>query len=171
MKIKTTLLTGALLLTAQIASAGPFDYSCTDCPQLIPADGTTSGVTVSTLTVAETGTIADLSVFVDATHTFSGDLIITLEHDGVSVVLADLVGSLDDYVPTLYGSLADFVGGEINGTWTLTIEDVNGGDSGTLFDWNIFGNLDMGPMGAPEPGILILMGLGLAGLGFARRRS
>ncbi len=57
------------------------------------------------------------------------------------------------------------------GDWNLIVEDTLFGDSGLLSDLNISGDIDMGPMSVSEPGMLVLLGLGLAGLGFARRKA
>ncbi len=170
MKSIKALSAAAILMIANGALAIPFDYSCTDCPLAIPPSGS-SGTTISTLSVADTGTINSLELFIDATHTFSGDLEIYLEHDGTSVLLQDNVGGSTDYAPTTYDLNASaLIGLDLSGDWILTIVDTLGGDTGTLFDWTISGDYTP-PAAVAEPGMLALYGLGLMGLGLARRRA
>ena len=115
----------SLFLVAHGAAAAPFSYACSDCPQLIPADGVTSGTTISTISVPDSGTINALEVFIDATHAFAGDLLIFLAHDGAEVLLLDPPDGNDAFVPvTISGALLDpFVGMNLSGDWTLTIID------------------------------------------------
>ncbi len=63
-------------------------------PGLAIPDNTPAGVT-DTLTAGATGTLLDLNVSVDATHSFAGDLVFTLVHQdtGTSVTLIDRPGS------------------------------------------------------------------------------
>lgn len=123
------------------------------------SDNTT---TSSTLTSARAGAIADLNVYVELTHTYIGDLDITLtnEDTSTSVVLLptsfgcsgdDIDATFDDEsanpitcgagVPALSGivqpsgSLADFDFAALAGSWRLDVTDSVGGDVGTLVQW------------------------------------
>ena len=117
--------------------------------------------------VAEAGPLpllADLTVEVDITHPFVGDLVLFLTApDGRTILLAANVGgdgvdfdgtvfdddaaaSIDDVVPgdaPFTGSfrpvepLATFETAPINGTWTLTVADLGAFDEGTLDGWSI----------------------------------
>jgi len=91
------------------------------------------------------------------------------EHAGTSVQVYDQNGGIDPFTPTLFADLTAFTGLDIMGDWTLIVEDDAFGDSGILANWNISGVTQRAAVS--EPGILVLMGLGLVGLGFARRRS
>lgn len=121
--------------------------------------------TVDTLSVAAAQTIADVDVFVDITHSWTGDLDISLASpDGTSVVLIedpcvgslfdDLAATFDDEgdpappegecsdVPpavsgtiTAAGALSDFDGQASNGDWVLTVLDDDVTDDGTLNAW------------------------------------
>ncbi|MGE0788166.1 MAG: DUF4215 domain-containing protein [Sandaracinaceae bacterium] len=92
------------------------------------------------------------------THTYDGDLTLTLDSSRVSVALANRRGgSGDNYINTLFtdgasGSIASgvapmtgsfrpevplarFVGQAAGDTWTLTVADAANGDTGTLDSW------------------------------------
>jgi parallel beta-helix repeat protein len=135
----------------------PSSYSSADVPKVLPDLATAS----STLTVGDETLIEDLDVTLDITHTFDGDLQITLFHpDGTSVPLALNRGGSGNHftntifddeaataiffgVPPFAGSfrpeqpLSAFDGKPGTGTWRLEIRDTAGGDSGTLNSWSI----------------------------------
>ena len=191
MNYKSILGATALVFALPYAQAAPFDFGCTDCPITISSVGTPT--ITSTINVGGGGSITDLNVFINITHTFSADLDIFLIHDdtGTTVELTtDNGGSSDDaYTDTIFdddaavnivdavapfsgtfspeGMLADFNGESLAGSWTLSISDDFNLDGGELVDWAIFGTDDTA---VPEPGILSLLALGLVGIGFARRR-
>ena len=119
----------------------------------------------SVASIAESGTVGDefsVSVNLDITHTWTGDLNIDLTSPaGTTLNLASGVGgSGDDFSGTVFedggmditggsapftgtwepqgGTFADTFGGEsITGDWTLTVTDGVGGDDGTLNDFAI----------------------------------
>jgi len=69
-----------------------------------------------------------------------------------------------------YADLSAFDDVDLAGTWTLTIFDTVVPDEGdTLLGWQIFGTTDAASV--PEPTTILLLSLGLAGLGFARRTA
>lgn len=125
--------------------------------------------------VAAIGRLVDLKVRVNITHTFVGDLILTLTApDGTSILLINRRGSsgdnftntvLDDDAATSIasiiqsgapftgsyrpeGPLSTFDGVEINGTWTLNVADRAGLDTGSLVDWTLDFDYE------PEPTVL-----------------
>ena len=61
------------------------------------------------------------------------------------------------------GNLDNFVGQDPNGLWTLNIADTVGADQLGFYSATL-------EITVPEPASLALLGLGLAGLGFSRRR-
>lgn len=121
--------------------------------------------TVDTITVADDVTVADVDVFVDITHSWTGDLDISVASpEGTSVVLIEdpCVGSLFDDLAATFddeggaappegdcsetppavagnitaaGSLSDFDGEAADGDWILTVVDDESDDDGTLNTW------------------------------------
>ncbi|HNA34504.1 MAG TPA: proprotein convertase P-domain-containing protein, partial [Flavobacteriales bacterium] len=115
----------------------------------------------NTITVPPNGgqTLTDLNVYVNITHTYTSDLRLTLQSpSGTSVALINtgVCGSNDNMtvefdqqaastigtvcpmtgifaIPS--ASLASFNGQAIQGTWTLSVQDVAGGDEGTINSW------------------------------------
>lgn len=101
--------------------------------------------TTSTLTipVGDDAAITSIEVFLNITHTYQGDLLVTLRSPaGTSVVLHNRSGSGTDNIVGWYpsqlipaGDLNQFVGQQMAGVWTLTVADQAGGDTGTLNQW------------------------------------
>ncbi|HLA86189.1 MAG TPA: proprotein convertase P-domain-containing protein, partial [Thermoguttaceae bacterium] len=118
--------------------------------------------TTSTLTIGGTsGTIADLNITLDVSHTYTQDLeAYLIGPDGTRVLLFSNVGgggsdlrgtTLDDQAARSIsaagapfsgtfrpqGSLAEFAGKSADGTWTLEISDNYSDDEGTLLGWSL----------------------------------
>ena len=111
----------------------------------------------------ETGTIADVNVDVNITHTWVGDLRIKLHHNGTDVVLwgvrtcqanDGLIATFDDAgspvacampttgsitpITTGGGNLSAFNGMDPAGIWTLTILDTFASlENGTFNNWSL----------------------------------
>jgi len=126
-----------------------------------PMDLRMGETTISTLTVPDTLTIADLDVQLDITCNSTSALIVQLESpDGIFVTLFNELDNdgqnfeqtiLDDEADVSIFSgyppfsdvfqpgspLSAFDGYGAAGTWTLTIEDAGGGSFGTLNGWSI----------------------------------
>jgi len=127
----------------------------------VPVDILDNDTVTSTATVTDTGIIGDNvfidNVDIDITHTFDGDLDISLVSPaGTTLALSTGNGGADDnYTDTVFqdggaditaaagpftgvfqpqgGTFADtFAGEEINGDWTLSVADTAGGDQGTI---------------------------------------
>jgi subtilisin-like proprotein convertase family protein len=138
----------------------PTSQSSTDVPKAIP-DNNATGAS-STLAVAASGLITDIDATIgQITHTFDGDLIISLTSPaGTTVRLANRNGSSgDNFTNTVFddaaavavssgsapftGSfrpfepLSAFNGQQVQGTWTLKVVDVAAADTGTLSSWGI----------------------------------
>jgi subtilisin-like proprotein convertase family protein len=91
----------------------------------------------SVISVVDDITSFGISASVDITHTWSGDLILTLISPmGTSEILrANSGGDEDDIVETY---TTDAFNGEVaTGDWTLNIVDTFNGDNGTLNAWGV----------------------------------
>ena len=101
-------------------------------PLVIPDLQTVSDI----ITIPDSGTATSVSVSVDITHTWIGDLLVELvAPDGTAITLHDRGGgSADDIVQTYE---PDFGGVSITGNWTLRIDDNYGADPGVLNSWTL----------------------------------
>jgi subtilisin-like proprotein convertase family protein len=128
------------------------------------ADG--FGLTTNTITITDADVITDLNIGVDINHEFIGDLVITVTSpSGTELILKTenncnnrrldgnaIRGTFDDdgidfdcfrsdenltQRTPQDNSLSVFNGGNLNGNWTISIEDVFDGDTGTLNSWFI----------------------------------
>jgi subtilisin-like proprotein convertase family protein len=113
-------------------------------PNLAIPDNNATGVT-STLSYAQTGTVAGIKLKLGITHTYQGDLQVTLiGPDGTAVLLHNLSGTSTDNISTVYpdltapaGSLSAFTGKSITGAWKLKVADLAAQDLGTLNSWTL----------------------------------
>jgi subtilisin-like proprotein convertase family protein len=102
----------------------------------------------STASIGTCDEILDFSLGLDLTHSYRGDLTVTLFGPvGTTVRLHDRGGGSADHLIGTYafsgGTLAAvdpltaFYGNLGTGTWTLTVKDNAGGDTGTLNSWSL----------------------------------
>lgn len=152
------LATAVIPVGIRVARA---ERTCSTPALAIPS----SGIVMDQITTGVQGTVADINVYLDIHHTFVHDLVITLTNDATStsVVLMGQVCSSEDDIqvtladeagtavgstcnpapPTISGAqqptnpLSAFDGQATTGSWTLTINDMVGGDFGTLNEWCI----------------------------------
>ena len=123
---------------------GRYTYAAYDTPLPIEDNQTTT----STIDINDAYCIGDVDIELDVSHTFIGDLIVELTSpEGTTVRLHDRTGGSDSDILATYdddgegttpdgpGALADFEGEIVSGTWTMTISDNAGADTGTLNDW------------------------------------
>ena len=122
------------------ASTGQFTH--TRSPNLtIPDLATVS----DTITVSSSGTVASVSVTVDITHTYIGDLKIDLiAPDGTTRTLHDREGGTANNIYKTY--TLPFGSVPISGVWTLQINDNYDVDSGVLNSWTLTVNYGMLPL-------------------------
>lgn len=105
---------------------------------------------VRVIAVGQPGLLDDVDVSVDLNHTFIGDLSIDLVNPAAtSVLLHNQGGGSADDLNVLYDddgspgstapaqALSAFDGSNALGDWTLTVDDLLGGDSGQLNSWGI----------------------------------
>ncbi|MDH3283921.1 MAG: M14 family zinc carboxypeptidase [Acidobacteriota bacterium] len=99
----------------------------------------------STLTVAEDEELSEINVRVDITHTYIGDLTVTLvAPDGTEVRLHDQAGGSANDINTWFDtdtvpadSLDVLLGSSSQGSWKLRVTDSGSGDTGTLDGWTL----------------------------------
>lgn len=98
----------------------------------IPDEGEVS----NTIDIAQDGTVADVKVTVDITHSFRGDLKVSLIAGGVTKVLFNGDGgSADDLKQTF--TVTGLEGKALRGAWTLKVEDTAAADTGSLKSWSL----------------------------------
>lgn len=98
-------------------------------------DNADDGVS-SVIEVTDQATAQAVSVELDVTHTYIGDLRIVLEHNGVEAVLWDRAGgSTNDIRQSL--NVEAFQGVEIAGSWNLTVSDHAAQDVGAVNSWTV----------------------------------
>jgi hypothetical protein len=103
-------------------------------PVAIPDDDP-AGIT-SVIVVPDAVTPRTVTVELDVTHTYAGDLRITLSHGGTEAVLWDRAGGANDDVRQSF-PLDAFAGRPAAGDWTLLIVDDAARDVGTLNRWTL----------------------------------
>jgi subtilisin-like proprotein convertase family protein len=81
----------------------------------------------------------DIVISLDITHTWIGDLRVTLtDPGGQEVVLRDQEGGSADNLVLLHAPVSGFpMDDMVNGTWTLKVSDHAGYDVGTLNSWSL----------------------------------
>jgi hypothetical protein len=98
----------------------------------IPDEGQVS----NTIDVAQDGTVAGVKVTVDISHSFRGDLKVSLVKGTTTKVLFNGDGgSADDLKQTF--TVTGLEGAALRGGWTLKVEDTAAQDTGTLNSWSI----------------------------------
>lgn len=96
-----------------------------------------------TLAATATGRVKDIEVSVDVTHTYIGDLLVTLVSPaGTSVTLHNRAGASADnliktYAPTTLPALQSVRGEPLQGAWKLKIADLEAVDVGKLNRWTL----------------------------------
>jgi len=92
----------------------------------------------SEITVADSIVPSRITVAVDISHDYIGDLTVTLKRNGVDVVLHDQEGGWEDNIIREYEVTdAGLLGQEAQGSWVLHISDETAMDQGALNFWSI----------------------------------
>ena len=171
------------VVTAMANIVNVVQYTSTDIPYAINSNQTI----VSELIIDDFGTVADIDVQLDITHTYDGDLdVYLIAPDGTRIELfTDVGGSGNDFDNTILndeakvhitdgsapfagsyqpeGDLSDVDGIDVNGTWLLEVTDDAGGDTGTLWGWSLFVDLvPADPLVTPD-GYKVLRGFHAGG--------
>lgn len=117
-------------------------YRQASTPALAIPDNSTAGIR-DTIEFAESAVVSSIKVHVDITHTYRGDLRLTLiAPSGKSVILHqpsddstdNIQGTFDAASTPALGSLTDE---SIQGRWTLQVQDLAGLDVGKLNRWEL----------------------------------
>jgi subtilisin-like proprotein convertase family protein len=122
---------------------GRYTYVAADLPLPI----TDNNLTTSYIVVSDAYCVGDIDIELDLTHTYIGDLEVEVTSPaGTTVRLHDRSGGGDDDLHMYYdeqggdlpsgpGTLANWEGEIVTGTWTMTVMDNAGADEGTLDHW------------------------------------
>ena len=111
-------------------------------PALAIPDNNAAGVR-NTIHIDETGSLASIKVSVDISHTFIGDLRLTLiAPSGRQVMLHDRNGGSAENIRRSYDAvstpgLSALTGEPIQGDWVLWVQDLAPTDLGTLNRWEL----------------------------------
>ena len=132
--------TAASTVTVTVANGGGGcinnTFTATDVPLAIP-DNNATGVT-SSIPVTGNGTVATLALSLNITHTFRGDLVVTLiSPGGTQFVVSNRAGGSADNLVIANQAVAAFTGQAAAGTWKLLVQDRAGADIGRLNSWSI----------------------------------
>jgi subtilisin-like proprotein convertase family protein len=111
-------------------------FNATGLPLSIP-DNNTTGIT-SNLPVVGNGNVATLSLSLNITHTYRGDLKVTLiSPGGTQLVVHDRVGGSADNLVITNQAITAFNGQAAAGTWRLLVQDLASIDTGALGSWSL----------------------------------
>jgi subtilisin-like proprotein convertase family protein len=114
-------------------------FAATGLPLAIP-DNNATGIT-SPIAVTGNGTVASLALSLNITHTFRGDLVVTLiSPGGTQFVVSNRAGGSADNLVVTGQVVTAFAGQTAAGTWQLKVQDLASADVGTLNSWSMLIN-------------------------------
>jgi hypothetical protein len=115
-------------------SSGGMAHTYSASPAASIPDNSPTGAS-STIDVNDAGDIVDVKVTTDITHTYRGDLKVTLTHGATSKVIFNQTGGSADNLNQTF-TVTGFTGA-LSGAWTLKVEDTYAQDVGTLNSWTL----------------------------------
>ncbi len=133
----------ALVYSAHIGEASTSEFIQVESePNLAIPDNAPNGIS-STINISSTDLIGGVKVGVDITHSYIGDLKLTLSSpEQTTVTLHDRWGASENDLVKFYdlqntAELAQFRNQSINGDWTLHVSDHANKDEGLLNRWSL----------------------------------
>jgi subtilisin-like proprotein convertase family protein len=120
-------------------------FTSTNVPLAIP-DNNATGIT-SNLAVVGNGNVGTLTLSLNITHTFRGDLVVTLiSPGGTQFIVSNRAGGSADNIVITNQAITAFAGQPAAGAWKLKVQDLAAADVGTLNSWSltIVGNCNTG---------------------------
>jgi hypothetical protein len=121
--------------SSPLCQGGGMSRTYNSMPNASIPDNNPAGIS-NTIDVTDTGTVADVKITVDISHTYSGDLVVSLVKGTTEkVVSANVGGSADDIRKTF--SVTGLAGQSLAGGWTLKVVDDAAQDVGTLNKWTL----------------------------------
>ncbi len=109
----------------------------------LPIPDNEAGGIESVINFSESGTILAMSIAIDITHSWKGDLIVSLiQPSGDEIILHNRTGGSRNDIVKTYSTKTDqvmlpMIGQEINGSWALKVADYANQDVGKLNKWGI----------------------------------
>jgi uncharacterized repeat protein (TIGR01451 family) len=133
-------------LALQMGTGVPVGASQSVNPEIAIPDANPTGIS-SPLVVSGTGAVvtSNLNVDIDLTHTYIGDLLVTLTSPSATTITLhnhtggsanDIIGNYPNTLAPAQ-SLAAFLGQPLDGTWTMRVYDTVGQDVGVLHGWGL----------------------------------
>jgi hypothetical protein len=101
-------------------------------PMIAIPDAPATGI-ISSIAVPDSGMIVEVTLSVNITHTYVGDLTVVLSKGEASETAWNRAGGSNDNIVMSFPVSA--IRGESAGTWTLGVTDHSGADVGTLNSW------------------------------------
>ena len=105
-------------------------------PNVVIPDNDRDGIT-DTMVVDTEGDVERVTITVDITHSFRGDLVVALRKGDTRVLLHDRVGGGQRDLVQSFVVDADFDGLDRGGEWILEVSDTARVDVGTLTRWSL----------------------------------
>lgn len=136
--------------TLAILPQGLADFSFENTTPIAIPDNNATGIE-SVINVPTEGTVFNVEAGVNITHTWRGDLLVSLTSpQGTELILHNRSGgSADDLVESW--TVDSFNGEAMQGDWTLNVSDNAGADLGTLNSWNLTITALGGDVVDPDP--------------------